>query len=161
MIMITNRKAFTLIELIIVIAIIALLATAVFVAVNPARRIGKANDAQRWQDVAAIADAIKLYAADNQGSYPPDLGAGNTGQVELYGTACITMDCTDKLVALGVTDLDVLVDGGYMVQLPPDPGGTIGISGNCTGYWVSRSVTDIIQVGSCEHYGDTVIVVTR
>ena len=46
--LIFSKKGFTLIELIIVVAIIALLAAATFVAVNPAKRIGEANDAQRW-----------------------------------------------------------------------------------------------------------------
>jgi prepilin-type N-terminal cleavage/methylation domain-containing protein len=53
-----NIKGFTLIELIIVIAVIALLAAATFVAVDPAKRIGMARDAQRWSDITAIADAI-------------------------------------------------------------------------------------------------------
>ena len=37
-----NKKAFTLIELIIVIAIIAILAAFSFVAINPGKRIGQA-----------------------------------------------------------------------------------------------------------------------
>ncbi|MDQ5970976.1 MAG: hypothetical protein QG603_753, partial [Patescibacteria group bacterium] len=40
-------KGFTLIELIIVIAVIALLAAATFVAINPAKRVGDANNSRR------------------------------------------------------------------------------------------------------------------
>src|SRR3989339_308502 len=65
-----NKLGFTLIELIIVIAVIALLAATTFVAVDPAKRIGMARDAQRWQDVTAIADAIQQYIADNNGTFP-------------------------------------------------------------------------------------------
>ncbi len=40
------KNGFTLIELIIVIAIIALLAAGTFVAVNPAKRVGDSQNAQ-------------------------------------------------------------------------------------------------------------------
>ena len=73
-----NKKGFTLIELIIVVAIIALLAAATFVAVNPAKRIGEAQDAQRWSDVTAIADAYMKYAVDNSGSYVTSTTNGAT-----------------------------------------------------------------------------------
>ena len=63
-----KQSGFTLIELIIVIAIIALLAAATFVAVNPAKRIGDANNAQRWSDVTAVADAWMKYVVDNNGT---------------------------------------------------------------------------------------------
>ena len=39
------NKGFTLIELIIVVAIIGLIAAAAFVAIDPAKRIGNANNA--------------------------------------------------------------------------------------------------------------------
>ncbi|MBN1258340.1 prepilin-type N-terminal cleavage/methylation domain-containing protein, partial [Candidatus Peregrinibacteria bacterium] len=42
------KKAFTLLELIIVIAVIAILAAAIFVAVDPARRLHEARNARRW-----------------------------------------------------------------------------------------------------------------
>ena len=67
--LIFNKKGFTLIELIIVVAIIALLAAATFVAVNPAKRIGEANDAQRWSDITAIAYVIPSVVV--VGAEPP------------------------------------------------------------------------------------------
>jgi len=64
------KKGFTLIELLIVIAIIAIVATVVFVALDPITRFKEARNAQRWQDVEAVADAVRLYQVDNLGQVP-------------------------------------------------------------------------------------------
>ena len=67
---ILKNSGFTLIELIIVVAIIALLAAASFVAINPGKRVGDANNAKRWSDITAIADAYSAYLVDNGGTHP-------------------------------------------------------------------------------------------
>ncbi|MFH0873664.1 MAG: prepilin-type N-terminal cleavage/methylation domain-containing protein [Candidatus Komeilibacteria bacterium] len=64
---------FTLIELIIVVAIIGILAAAAFVAINPAKRVGDTYNARRWADVTAILDAIMTYVVDNNGNFPAAL----------------------------------------------------------------------------------------
>ena len=45
---------FTLVELIIVIAIIAILAAAIFVAIDPARRLNEARNARRSSDITNV-----------------------------------------------------------------------------------------------------------
>ena len=60
-----NNKAFTLIEVLLVIAIIAVLAAAVFVAINPAKNISDARNTQRRSDVAQILSAISQGFIDN------------------------------------------------------------------------------------------------
>src|SRR3989339_1632375 len=109
-----NLKGFTLIELIIVIAVIALLAAATFVAVDPAKRIGEARDAQRWQDITAIADAFMTYVVDNNGSYVTT----TTDGAAYYVATAVNADgdpasCpgTSTSLTLGV-DLEALVTGG-------------------------------------------------
>ncbi|PIT96248.1 hypothetical protein COT94_01415, partial [Candidatus Falkowbacteria bacterium CG10_big_fil_rev_8_21_14_0_10_37_14] len=54
--------AFTLIELLIVIAIIGVLATLATVAVSSAR--GRARDAKRVSDLKQISTALEMYYAD-------------------------------------------------------------------------------------------------
>jgi prepilin-type N-terminal cleavage/methylation domain-containing protein len=61
-------SAFTLIELLVVIAIIAILAGTAMPALTQALRTGKQTRAT--SDVRQVAMALKLYATDNEGSYP-------------------------------------------------------------------------------------------
>ncbi len=60
-----KKHGFTLIELIIVIAIISLIAAAVFVSVNPAKRLGDTKDAVRAADTIAIEKAIQKTIVNN------------------------------------------------------------------------------------------------
>jgi len=57
------KKGFTLIELIIVIGIIALLATTVILVINPVRIFQEARDSQRIADLGQLSSAISLYLA--------------------------------------------------------------------------------------------------
>ncbi len=62
-----NKKAFTLIELLIVIAIIGLLSTLSIVALNSAR--ARARDARRVADVKQSRTALEMYYNENN-TYP-------------------------------------------------------------------------------------------
>lgn len=57
------KKGFTLIELIIVIGIIALLATTVILVINPAKIFQEARDSQRIADLGQVSNALGLYLA--------------------------------------------------------------------------------------------------
>lgn len=64
-----SYKGFTLIELILVTAIIGLFAAGVIAVINPSQQVNKANDAKRKSDLATIQRALEAYYADN-GRYP-------------------------------------------------------------------------------------------
>lgn len=147
-----KNAGFTLIELIIVIAIIALLAAATFVAVNPAKRIGDASNAQRWSDVTAIADAWVTYLADNNGTaatttFSNDVTyaiATTTGGTHSAG------NCTNTTTE-NIIDLEALVSNGYIGQIPTDPTWAYADHNKHTQYYF---FTDgyTYHVGACETY---------
>lgn len=64
----SNRSAFTLIELLIVIGIIGLLASLIIVSINSAQR--RAQDAQRKNFARTIDSALSSYYTDNNNHYP-------------------------------------------------------------------------------------------
>jgi prepilin-type N-terminal cleavage/methylation domain-containing protein len=68
-----KTKGFTLMEVIIVVAIIAILASAVLVALNPAKNLRDARNATRWSQMNAIANSVYSYVIENEGIYPPCL----------------------------------------------------------------------------------------
>ncbi|MBI4159943.1 prepilin-type N-terminal cleavage/methylation domain-containing protein [Candidatus Wolfebacteria bacterium] len=57
------KKGFTLIELLIVIGILAVLAVAVVLVLNPAELLAQARDSQRISDLSSIKSAIGFYLA--------------------------------------------------------------------------------------------------
>lgn len=99
-----NKKGFTLIELIVVIAIIGLLSTIAVVALGGART--KARDARRLSDLKQLQTALELYASD-ENSYPPGNGV-NLGKTDYM---CID---SDGWHASGCVS-------PYMGKVPTDP----------------------------------------
>jgi general secretion pathway protein G len=62
-----NRKGFTLIEILIVVAIIAILASIVLVGLGPTQALGR--DSRRVSDLAEVQNGLELYYSAN-GGYP-------------------------------------------------------------------------------------------
>lgn len=87
-------KSFTLIELIITMAIVSILAAAIFVALDPVKRFADTRDSRRYSDLKTLIDALFLQAAD-QGAMTSILDA----DLSMIGTA--QEDCE---VLCGSTD---------------------------------------------------------
>ncbi len=127
---------FTLIEFLIVIGIIALLASIVAVAINPGALMQKARDNQRKLHINAIHSALTDYKSrEGSGDFPACIG---TSQGDVYS-------CQGDLVS------------DYIAKLPEDP------SSSCvhdTGYFVKKKAsTGVLGVKAmCAEGEDEIIV---
>lgn len=121
---------FTLIELLIVIALIAILAGAVIIALNPARQFSQARNSERWSHVSAIANAVQLNIAENQGVF----------------TCAASIPTTSTVMAsTGGYDICGCLVPDQLASLPFDPSASGASYTSCTsydtGYEISRSAT--------------------
>ena len=93
-----NKKGFTLLELLIVIAILAVLGAIVVFLLNPAETLRKARDSQRISDLSTIKTALGIYiASKNQPSLDGQSG-GSINEKCIGGTGADTMWITDSAV---------------------------------------------------------------
>lgn len=105
-----NTKGFTLVELLIVIALIAILSVAVLATINPIEQANKARDAKVQNDAAEVMNAYERYYAGKT-SYPwvdvvTPPPAGLTVDAEFFATSndagfglCGNATATDPLDA--------------------------------------------------------------
>ncbi|MFC1645114.1 type II secretion system protein [Patescibacteria group bacterium] len=142
-----TEKGFTLLEILLVVAIIAILAGIVIVAINPSKQLASARDAQRRSDVNTILNAVYQYAIDNNGSVPASITTTPT-EICVTGGSCS-----------GLIDLSVLTASEeYIVSMPEDPTGS---STNGAGYEIEKSSNGRITVDAPDAEGGSAIGVTR
>jgi prepilin-type N-terminal cleavage/methylation domain-containing protein len=148
-----SRRGFTLIEVLLVIAILAILAAVVIIAINPAKQFGEAQNAQRRSDVRSILDAVHQYSIDNSGLYPSESIP--------VGTDCATDGadiCMDGISCDGV-NLDTLTDEEkYLTDIPHDP---VANDDQITAYKIFLNENNRVGICAPEAYGDAEISVTR
>lgn len=144
-----RRSAFTLVELLIVIAIIAVLAVVVFVTLDPLTRFRDARDSQRWSDVTAMLDAAKLDQVDRDGSYLGTIAGLTAGSYYVVGTCASGADttCTARTTQAACADLEGLVTAGKIPGVPRDP--STGTAAN-TDYFIMRTATGALTMGACD-----------
>jgi len=142
-----NKKGFTLIEILLVVAAIAILAGIVILAINPGKQLGDTRNAQRRSDVNTVLNAVYQWSIDNDGDLPSDI---STTQTEI----CLTSgSCT------GLTDLSELTtDETYLTEVPQDPTGS---STNGAGYEIFSSANGRVTIVAPDAEQGAVISVTR
>ena len=152
-----TKKAFTLIEILLVIGMIAVLATVVFVALDPAKRFRDARDAKRSTDAQSILSAVQTFIIDNQGSLPAGLTTTEK-QIGTAATGCAIS--TGGCAVSGVADCINLTTplAKYLKTIPIDPsGGTASL----TRYSIGMDANGIVTVKACGVEGGTNISLSR
>lgn len=141
------KKGFTLLEILLVVAAIAILAGIVIVAINPSKQLSDTKNAQRQADVNTILNAVYQYAIDNSGSVPASITANQT-------EICVTGgDCT------GLIDLSDLTNNEtYITSIPLDPTGS---STNGAGYEIKKTGNGRVSVYAPDAENGQTIEVTR
>jgi prepilin-type N-terminal cleavage/methylation domain-containing protein len=152
-----KNYGFTLIELLIVIGIIAFIASAIFIAVDPAKRFAESRNARRWTDISEILGAVLQYATDQDGTLPSEID-DVPATVQILGTNASGCEsgCTAKPSAGECLDLSSVLIPKYLGLIPYDPytGSTA-----FTDYYINRSATGRIEVGACDsEIGATIFV---
>lgn len=146
---IKNNKGFTLLEILLVVAAIAILAGIVILAINPAKQLGATRNAQRYSDVNTISNAVYQYSIDNDGTLPSSITVTPT---EICGSTSSTQ-CT------GLIDLGVLLTSQkYLTAIPLEPQKT---NANGAGYFISKSANGRITVDATFEENGATISVTR
>lgn len=148
-----HRKSFlgfNLIEIIITVAILAIIAGTIMYNEDPEKRIGQARDAQRMQELDAIARAVESYELENH-ALPSDFAIATLGVGErvVLCSAAAQLTCgTQTKNCLVVDDPNFL--GKYLPELPVDPTKSTATD---TGYYVTRSDNNTaLVIGACETY---------
>lgn len=103
-----EAKGFTLLELLIVIAILAILSVTLVLVLNPAESLKKSRDTQRMSDLATLKTALGLYLTTVNN---PDLSTDVTDNDRCVGGASAKV-----FYSAAITDADVAGSTGNVVS---------------------------------------------
>jgi type II secretion system protein G len=120
-----RARGFTLIELMVVVAIIGVLATIIMVGLGNAR--AKSRDSRRITDIKSIQLALANYYSDH-GFYP----------LNIYWSSTFNNTATDPRNGL---------KGGYLATVPTDPGYTANCASSANNY-VDKSCYRYIAISA-------------
>lgn len=144
-----KQNGFTLIEILLVVAAIAILAGIVILAINPSKQLADTRNAQRENDVRTILDAIYQYAIDNDGSFPAAITTS---------AQTICKDDANDCAGLANITTELTANQAYVVSIPEDPTGT---TPNGTGYTVLKTSDGRLTVSAPSAEQSATISVTR
>lgn len=130
------KGGFTLLEILLVVAAIAILAGIVITAINPAKQLGDTRNAQRYSDITSIVNAVYQYTIDNKGVLPTAISTASTEICKIGAATCANLIDLSFLTA----------NQKYLTALPKDPNGTCDVNGIC--YKIMKSEDGRITVSA-------------
>jgi len=151
----TKKRGFTLIEIIIVVAIIAILASAVIIAINPAKNLRQARNATRWTQMNAVANGVYSYVIDQKGLFPECLyldGATRTVRY-IYDAATTSPNLWGLRDLADCAELEPV----YMGKFPAEPQGAAYRIGFMTDATTSDRI--IIRSTAEEAIGENILII--
>lgn len=147
-----NQTGFTLIEILLVVAAIAILAGIVILAINPNKQLGDTRNAQRRADVNTILNAVYQYSVDNNGTLPAGITTTLTEICATTGASCTAPN--PVTVDLGV----LTVSEKYLTAIPTEPQKTMTTG---AGYMIKKSANNRVTVEAQFEEQSATISVTR
>ncbi len=149
-----TKKGFTLIEVLVVIGIIAILATVVLVAVNPSRQFKLARDSQRSSNVNALLNAVHQNISEHKGTFICNGAVRDIPNVATVVKSSATPNDPGDLAICLVPD--------YISSLPFDPSIAVAhftsVTVYNTGYELSRDANGRITASSTGELTPTISV---
>lgn len=149
-----KNNGFTLIEILLVVAAIAILAGIVIIAINPNKQLGETRNAQRRADVNTILNAVYQYTIDNNGTLPTI----PTSTCDLTATKEVCKLTATGTCSTGVALSVLTTNEKYLTAMPIDP--TVS-STNGTGYYIAKSANGRVTVCAPSSEQGASITVTR
>jgi prepilin-type N-terminal cleavage/methylation domain-containing protein len=134
----TSQKGFTLLEVLLVVAIIAILAGIVIIAINPGKNLGDTRNSTRSADVNTILNGVYQYALDNNGTLPAGI---TTTATEICATGAAS--CTALVDLTSLT-----LNGKYLVSIPKEPQCATVCAVNGVGYKIAKDANGRLTVNA-------------
>lgn len=145
----SGQMGFNLIGLLIVVAIIAILASVTFIVIDPVKRFGDIDVVQKKLDMKSIKEAIKHYALENQAQSADIIALADRQPYMIVHNTGVYNDlltCQQTVGRVNTATITTLVPS-YLPSVPIDPDiNDASVDGS--GYYL-RKKGNVIEVGIC------------